>query len=237
MTSSYKSVSGSAPLVNQTRASFRNGAKARGTGYGLIDITTWSAIEMLMMVEVADNNMQDKIGAGWSASSHSSAINTGSCDSVPNLTGRPAGTSDNVDVVWRGIEGFWGNVWEWTDGLNWNGGTYYVCNNQSSYADDTASNYTALGFTGSTSWSQSYIATMGLDTSNSAIMLPSSAGSSGTGNTSYYTDAVWSGTGWRVACRGGFWRHASMAGLFALTVSYTSSDADASNGSRLLKIP
>lgn len=49
-------------------------------------------------------------------------------------------------MVWRGIEGLWGNVWEWVDGVNWNNGTYYVCNDPSKYADDTTTNYTALSF-------------------------------------------------------------------------------------------
>ena len=86
---------------------------------GLIDIAAVSAIQMLMLVEFADNNVQNKIGRGY-CDGNSGSLRTGSCDSVPNLTGRPSGTDGKTGVVYRGIEDFWGNVWEWVDGVNWN---------------------------------------------------------------------------------------------------------------------
>lgn len=153
--SNNKSVSVASPQVSQTRATMRSNAKSKGTGWSLIDISTLSAIQMLMLVEFADNNMQSKIGRGVCDNKYST--NTGTCDSIPNLTGRPAGTDGKVDVIWRGVEGFWGNVWEWVDGINWNNGTYYICNDPSKYADNTTTNYTALSFKGGTGWNASYI--------------------------------------------------------------------------------
>ena len=231
----HVSKTGLAPLTNITRAAFRTGAKGKGDGWGLIDIAAVSAVQMLMLVEFATNNVQSAIGSGYSNESNSAAINTGSCDGVPNLTGRPSGTADKVDVVWRGIEGFWGNVWEWTDGLNFNGGTYYVCNDPSKYADDTASNYTALSYKGATDWSSSYITQEGLDTANPWCMMPSAAGS-GSGST-YFTDGVWSSTAWRVFIRSGRWADGTICGLFTADVSNASSAASAYSGSRLLYIP
>ena len=235
----YKTVTGhtsqpsQSPIVSITRAAFRTDAKAKGTGWGIIDLSAISAIQMLVMVEFANNDVQSVIGAGYT--NGSARINTGSCDTVPNLTGRPAGTSNVVDVVWRGIEGFWGNVWEWFDGLNWNGGTYWICNNQADYADDTSTGYTSLGYTGgATNWSTSYIKAMGYNAAAAAYMLPTTGGGS---NSSYYCDAVWSSTGWRVAGRGGSYGNGTAAGLFALAVSYAASGSDASVGSRLLYIP
>ena len=155
---------------------------------------------------------------------------------MSNLTGRPAGTDGKVDVVWRGIEGFWGNVWEWVDGVNWNGGTYYVCNDPSKYADDTTTNYTALSFKGSTSWSSSYITQEGLDTGNNPhVLLPSAAGSGS--ESTYDCDACWSSTGWRVFEHGGSWASGSDCGLFTAHLYSDSSRTDASLGSRLLYIP
>ena len=157
-------------------------------------------------------------------------------DNVSGLTGRPAGTDGKVDVVWRGIEGLWGNVWEWVDGVNWNGGTYYVCNDPSKYADDTATNYTALSFKGATNWSSSYITQEGLDTgSNPHVMLPSAAGSGS--ETTYDCDACWSSTGWRVFIHGGVWAFGSGCGLFAAYLGNASSPSDSGIGSRLLYIP
>lgn len=235
LTSGATSKANLAPYVSKTRRTFANEAAARGNGYGIIDLTTWSAIQMLMLVETADTNVQSCIGEGYSASNHSAAINTGSCEAVPNLTGRPTGTSNNVDVIWRGIEGFWGNVWEWVDGFNFNNGAYYFCNSQNNYKDDSATDYTLIGFNGATNWSASYITQEGLDANNPWCTLPSAAGSGSA--TTYYADGCWSSTGWRVAEHGGRWADGSFCGLFALHVGYGSSGAGTYSGSRLLYIP
>lgn len=233
--SNNKSVANVKPQGSQTRATFRSNAKAKGAGWGIIDISTLSAIQMLILVEFAHNNVQLTIGRGH-CDGNNNALNTGSCDSVPNLTGRPAGTDGKVDVVWRGIEGLWGNVYELIDGCNWNGGTYYVCNDPSKYADDTTMNYTALSFKGKINWSSSYITQEGLDTgSNPHVMLPSVAGSGSA--TTYDCDACWSGTGWRVFKYGGSRDAGSACGLFTASLLSASSDTATFFGSRLLYIP
>ncbi len=233
--SNNKSVSGASPQVSQARATFRSNAKAKGAGWSLWDVAALSAIQMLMLVEFATNNMQSAIGRGY-CDSNSAAISTGSCNSVANLTGRPAGTDGKVDVVWRGIEGLWGNVWEWVDGVNWNDGTYYVCNDPSKYADDTATNYTALSFKGATNWSSSYITEEGLDTGdNEHVMLPAAAGSGS--ESTYDCDACWSNTGWRGFQHGGYWSTGSECGLFTAGLDDSSSKSSAGIGSRLLYIP
>ena len=237
-TSGNKSASGVSPLVNQTRATMRTNAKTKGLGWGIIDIAALSAIQMLILVEFANNDVQSVIGRGYCdySNSGSSAHSTGSCDNVSGLTGRPAGTDGKVDIVWRGIEGLWGNIWEWVDGINWNGGTYYVCNDPSNYADDTATGYIALSFNGATDWNRSYITQEGLDSgSNTHVMLPSAAGSGS--ETTYYCDAGWSSTGWTVFRRGGNWPDGSYCGLFAAHFGNSSSTSAASTGSRLLYIP
>lgn len=235
--SNNKSVSGASPTVEKTRAAMRTDAKSKGAGWGLIDIAAVSAIQMLILVEFATNNVQAVIGRGYcDKTSGGARINTGSCSSVPNLTGRPSGTDGLVDVVWRGIEGFWGNIWEWTDGVNFDGGTYYVCNDPSKYADDTTTGYTALSYKGATNWSSSYITEEGLDTGNNPhVMLPAVAGSGS--ESTYQCDGCWSSTGKRVFPRGGRWNDGSLAGLFTADLCYASSVTGASAGSRLLYIP
>lgn len=229
------SASGANPLTVQTRADMRSNAKAKGTGWGIIDIAALSAIQMLILVEFANNNVQSVIGRGY-CNGNAYVCRTGTCDDVSGLTGRPAGTGGKVDVVWRGIEGLWGNVDEWVDGINWNGGTYYVCNDPSKYADDTAANYTALSFKGATGWSGSYITQEGLDTgSNPHVMLPSAAGSGS--ETTYDCDGCWSSTGWKVFSHGGYWDDGSKCGLFTASMHNGSSGSSAYLGSRLLYIP
>lgn len=233
--SNNKSVSGASPQVSQTRATMRANAKAKGDGWGLIDIAAVSAIQMLILVEYANNDVQSKMGRGY-CDGNSEKTNVGTCDSVPNLTGRPAGTDGKVDVVWRGIEGFWGNAWEYVDGVNWNDGKYFVCNDPSKYADDTAANYEQLSFTGALNWSSSYITEEGIDTGNNGhVMLPSAAGSGS--ESTYQCDGCFSNTGWRVLMHGGEFLRDSLAGLFCDAVNADSSNDGTAICSRLQYIP
>ena len=233
--SNNKSVTGASPTVSATRATFRTNAKNKGSGWSIIDIAAISAIQMLALVEFATNNAQAVIGRGY-CDGNSASLKSGSCDSVPNLTGRPSGTDGKTGVVYRGIEDFWGNIWEWVDGVNFNGGKYYVCNDISKYADDTATNYEELSFTGATNWSQSYITQEGLDDGdNIHVMLPSAAGSGS--ETTYQCDACWSNTGWRVFEHGGGWNAGSHCGLFTAVLDDVSSYTSTYIGSRLLYIP
>ena len=232
------SKSGASPQVDQTRSSMRSAAKSKGSGWGLIDVSAMSAIQMLMMVEFATNDSQTAIGAGYTSNGNSSSRSTGSCDSVPNLTGAPSGSSGYVDVVYRGIEGLWGNVYEWVDGINYNSSErkYYICNDPTKYADDTKTNYTALSYTGLTS--SGYISKMGLDSTgeNSYVMYPTEiSGSSST----YYCDQGYYSTSytWYVLCSGGYWSYGSSAGVFYSGFACSSSGADSYFGSRLLYIP
>lgn len=232
--SNNKSVRGAAPTVSQTRATMRTNAKNKGKGWGLIDVAMSSAIQMLYLVEFADNNSQAKIGRGY-CDGNSAALNTGSCDSVPNLTGRPAGTDGKVDMVYRGIEGFWGNIWEWMDGLNYNGDTdnYYVCTDPSKYADDTATGYTKVSFTSPTS--NNYISKEGMDNALPWAMLPSEA--TGGSETTFYPDYFYQNSGWRVATRSGHWGAGSKCGVWVLSCDADSSLSSAGIGSRLLYDP
>lgn len=233
MTASYKSVKNAAPLVNQTRDVMRKGAAGRGTGYSLIDIATLSAIQMLFLVEYATNNSQNAVGRGY-CDSNSSALNTGTCDNVTGLTGIPAGTDGKVDVVYRGIEGIWGNVREWVDGVNMNDGALYVCNDQSKYADNTAEGYTALSEKAPTTGS-GYIMKETYDTTNPHVMLPLVV--TGGSETTGYCDYGYFSSVWRVFVSGGNWADGSIAGLFYALLYYDSSNSNAYLGSRLLYIP
>lgn len=232
--SNNKSVKGAAPTVSQTRATMRTNAKSKGNGWGLIDVATNSAIQMLYLVEFADNDSQKTLGRGY-CDGNSSALSSGSCDSVPNLTGRPSGTDGKVDVVYRGIEGIQGNIWEWMDGLNYNGDTdnYYVCTDPTKYADDTATGYTKVSFTSPTS--NAYITKEGMDTALPWAMLPSEATNGS--ETTHYPDYFYQNSGWRVAIRSGSWNSGSKCGVWYLYCGYTSSDTYTGIGSRLLYDP
>lgn len=232
----YKScsLSGFAPDGGSNRKDFRTAAREKGSGWNIIDISTLSAIQMLYLVEYANNNSQAMIGRGY-CDGNSAKLITGTCDNVPNLTGRPTGTDGKTDIVYRGIEGIWGNMWEWVDGVNFNDGSYWVSNNPNEYADDLQNGH-LLSYTIATNYSRAYITEFEIDTNGfSNVFLPSNA-KQGSENTKW-CDAVWSGSEWRVFKSGGDWESGSLCGLFTVSVDSRSSMYHTSIGSRLMYIP
>ena len=229
----YKSETGVQTLVNTKKETYRTNSANKGTGWGIIDITTCSAIMMLILVEFANNNVQSVIGAGYT--NNSTLPNVGECDNVPNLTGRPAGTDNQVQVVYRGIENFWGVANEGIDGANINGQTLYFCNNQSQYADNTSTNYTQLSYSiGSTSFNGTFTKNMGFDLQNPAIIFAINSGGSAT---TYNCDGAWSGTGWRTISHGGNRTDDTKAGILCFVYSSSSTEQVDYVSSRLLYIP
>lgn len=229
--SGYTSKTGVAALVSITRAAARSGSAGKGSRWSQMDVAATMAVNLLMYIEYATLNMQAAIGPGVSAASK---INTGGSDSMAGHTGRAAGTADAVAVKWRHIENWWGNVWTWVDGININGGAYYWCLLPSNFADDTTNNYTSAGYTVPTSLSSSYIKTVGLNTSHPWFRMPLAAGGS---ETTYYCDAAWTNTGWRVADFGGGYDIGAICGPACWYLNYGSTSASASIGCRLLYLP
>ena len=206
-----------------TLSGARDYVEAKGSGWGVLDISTVMAITTLMLVEFATNNLQSAIGKGYTNQSGGSSANTkptGGCDGVPNLTGSPSTTTNSVQVVYRGIEDLWGNFIHHVDGLNVYNRTYYICNNQSSYATKGA--YDSLSYqrpsgTNSGTW----IKTLGYDAIYPAIMLPETTGAS---SSTYYCDGVYTGSdtvGWVTGKHGGHMNQGEIAGPFCWNINET----------------
>lgn len=227
--SGHVSRTGKSPLVSITRASARSGAKSKGSGWYEYDYASWCAIGLLYIIEYADWNTQSKIGKGYS--SGSSAISSGGTDSMTYHTGRASGTDGATAVQYRHIENPWGNVFDWVDGVNFNGSTVYVCTDPAKYADDTSDGYTNAGTRAS---SGGYISALGASTTAPWAIYPSSAGGS---ETTYIPDYSWTSSGWLVLCVGGRWDYGSYAGLFCFGGDNGSSHSNSDIGARLLFVP
>lgn len=226
----YKSISGVAPLVTETLPAFRTGFTGRGAGYYMVDWATQFEIQILYLVEFATWNSQIAVGNGNVDTS--AAIVTGGSDSVTGLTGCADMSSSAVGVKYRGMENLWGNVYEWRDGINFDNAYIYVCTNPSKYVSDTATNYTKLGYTKSTS--NGLISSLGIDTSVPWAQISTAVAGS---DSSYLCDYYWQKNGLCVAGVGGSWLSGSDAGLFFLRSDYGSSYSFTSLGSRLLVLP
>lgn len=226
----YMSKSGAAPQVSMTRATARQQSRAKGNKWSQYDFATWNAVWLLYLVEFADWDSQKKIGRGI-VDGNSNAQNTGGTDSMTYHTGRAAGTDGKTAVQYRHIENPWGNVWEWIDGINFNGRAVHICTNPANYADDTTTNYSSAGITLTT---DGWIKDLGLSGNFPWAFLPTGVGGS---ETTCIPDYVGSNTGWRVLLCGGLWINGSYAGLFSFNADYASSSTNTIFGARLLYHP
>ncbi len=184
--SEYTSASGaSLDNVHVELSTARETVALKGEGWSLADFLAWSAIQMLILVEFATNDSQTAIGYGAQYINDNAPIKTGTCDSVPNLTGvKGISSKEKMDVVWRGLEGLWGNATEWIDGVKATAvansavqyliQAYYICTDRSD-----ADAYSQLSFNcmsvGSTSVYNSPISRMGYDENYPYAMFPSEA--------------------------------------------------------------
>lgn len=221
---------GSSPYVGMTRATARSGARGKGNKWALYDYASWCAVWLLYIVEYADWNSQKKIGRGW-VENHSSSIASGGTDSMTYHTGRASGSDGSTAVQYRHIENPWGNVYEWIDGINFNGGSVYVCTDISKYADDTSTNYTNIG---TKAQSSGYISATGYSSTSPWSFYPTSTSGS---ETTYITDYAYYSSGWRVLYVSGYWSYGSYAGLFYFNAYNDSGDSFSNVGVRLLFVP
>ena len=210
------SVSGKAPINDGTRANFRTAAATRGTGWRQQDFDLVSAIQLLYLVEYADWNSQSMIGNGltdWSSAwpawnNYNPIETTGNSNSDGNATANVSGGTGVTGsyMSYRGIENFFGHLWNWVDGFNINANIPYVCNTDTDFADGTATNYTALGVTLHNG--NGYVVT--LEQIGRGFLCASVAGGSGS---TYVTDYYYQSTVWRVAELGGAAHDALDAGV------------------------
>ena len=151
------SISGQYPIVGVTRPSCRLMSANVGTGWHQQDWYLTHAVQLLFVTEYGDFNSQEVVSDGnvnyssWPTGSGNTISNpSGLSNSLGNGTGgvSTAGGSVNDFVTYRGIENFWGSVWQWVDGVNVNVNSdldsWWTTNDYRNFADDTASGYTKL---------------------------------------------------------------------------------------------
>lgn len=245
------SVSGVYPMVGLTRAEFRTLARNRGAGWRVGDFTLWSAIGILLAVEAQTLNSQGVYGAGntgggYVASSSDqndsphtiagagNALGNGSTDTTSGaaVNAKP-GTSY---CKYRGIENFWGNCWNWTDGINifsegnsaGNKVFAYWNNNSAEFVDNTAANYGLLGEIAN-SFAATRYATQFAPTTTWGLVPTAVSTTSSQGTTDFY----FTNSGWRVLLVGGDASYGGSAGAFTFAGSNASGDRARFIGARL----
>lgn len=115
---------GTQAIVHLTVGDARGYAEAIGTGWGLMNVYTLALLRLLMLIECGSFNIPGVLGRGVCDLAESTGFagrenGYGSADTVigTNGTGAALGAAGTTPVVWRGIEGLWGNVKQFVDGI------------------------------------------------------------------------------------------------------------------------
>lgn len=236
--SNYKSVSGVTPAGNMTRAEFRTAIHNLGSKIWQQDFAMWWTINMLILVEFASWNSQAKIGGGCSEgeSTSSAVYSMGTTDNMPYHTGTVA-SSIGATVYganqYRYIENWWGNVFDWIDGIYFSDRTIYAIKNPANFSDDTGG--TNIGTRANangvvTEWTEPSASGFEYALYPAAVTTDNNYETYDCDYSSYVASGV-------VLCGGGYYVQSQYYGAFYLYGGNAASAKNANRGSRLQKLP
>lgn len=215
-----RSLSGKTPTGNQTIGTFRNNAHAMGAGYensGYYQVL-WR--QALYAIKYKMKNAQEVIGKGYTGGS---AVTT---TGQTNGKGDTYGTSSNTQqVVLFGIEDFYGNIWEWVDGLVTDGNRNILTATDN--FNDSGSGYNSFA-SGVTANEGGYM-NKPQGNADTGFTYKEKNGSS----TTYFCDSS-SLFASCVAKFGGYYGSGDDAGVFSFSVNAASSYSSAGIGGRLM---
>ena len=225
--SGYKSQAGSQPLGNMTRSQARTNIHALGAAYWQSDIQLCITIWMLYLVEFADWNSQKTIGYGCSQGG--SKFNMGATDAMQYHTGTNVGSRTTYGCTqYRYIEGLWDNGYDWMDGCYYNGSGLNIVTNPANFSDNA--NGVAVGVpSGGYSSAFAVSTKAGLEW----VIYPTAASGS---NSTYSADNWYFDSSSPCLFVGGSYLQHQDHGLFYV-YCFSTSDANASIGCRLQKLP
>lgn len=228
------SSSGKAVTVSQTIDTFRTWCRARGAGYQQRTYGSLKLMQCLFIISHGTLNSQAAVGMGYVKSDHTAGVATGGtnaygADSEIIRTTNPAYMTDqNHQVKCLNLEDFWGNYWEFVDGLTSDA-------NRNVMTCDIAKNFVTNG-TGYKNNGNGGV------TANIANYMKLPQGGSDAGFTArdvsgsdstYFCDyaPLYASC---LAIFGGHWNHAAYAGAFPLDVTNAFSLSHANVGCRLM---
>lgn len=219
--SKLRSLSGKTPTVTQTIATFRTQAQANGAGYEQSGFYQLVFRQCMYLLKYKNLNSQTALGRGY-VDGNSAAIVTGGT----NPKGMDFGeTTGKLQMKLFGIEDFWGNVYEFIDGLVTNVSRQILTANSS--FNNTGSGYVNNG-QGATTNIISYMSKPQANTKTGFVAREVSGSA-----TTYFCDIA-SLYASCIAYYGGDWSNASSAGAFTLNINIDNSSSDANRASRLM---
>src|ERR1035437_7964367 len=226
-----------------TIASTRILAHNRGAGWEQQDFLTESGIQLLYLIEYASFNTQSQISIGVTNITDDGSTNmsidngyTGTRSGGTNL-GNTSGqvvvthyqTSQTThSMSYRGIENWYGNLYQFVDGINIQDNVPYIADH-GFVSDQFTSPYSSLNMTlcQTNGWATNIF----VNNTYSYPFLPSTVGGS---SSTYLTDYYYQASGNRIALLGGDWAYGADTGGFHWVCNDESSDVYWHFGGRLL---
>lgn len=239
-----RSISGVVPTVSQTISSFTDKARqGRNTGTNKHDITRFyerMALNLLFYFEFGTLDGQTAIGKGisefgWNEGLVGTALRvTGQSNSLGDRSGYVVAgdgrTNGKVSIRWRGIEDYWGNVWEFVNGFMISDTGYHFTNDVTKFLNMGAMETYAKDL--SAKVPNGYITDMEKIPSKEWMMIPKSTGGSAS---TYWCDYFYSHdpTEQNIALTGGAWNLGASYGPACWYCHYVASTANSDFGARL----
>lgn len=227
-----KSLKGKSITANQTIATFRTQAQANGSGYEQSGFYQLTFRQVMFILKYKTLNSQSAVGMGYVLSSHTAAIASGGtetwgmdCEEIKK-TNPSYMTDQNHHVKCFGLEDFWGNIWEWIDGLVSDSSRNVLTAN--SGFNDSGSGYTNNGNGGVSSNIGNYMSKPQGST-KAGFVAKEVSGSEST----YFCDFAFLYASC-VALFGGGWVDSAYAGAFRLDVDTAASHSAADVAARLM---
>ena len=208
---------------SETIGKFRTYAEANGDGYSQ---QYWGAVTLMQIFTVLltkSTDSQSALGRGY-VDGNSEFIKNGGTTKKGLFYGEKSGKEQ---MKFLGIEDFWGNRYEWVDGLATDTNRMWLINDKNTNYNDAGDGYTKHGECFD---SNGYISQVDGKTNTGFIPVKTSGSSS-----TYYADYGYqSSSGSRVAYFGGARSNGSLSGSFQLVALVSPADADARRGARCL---
>ena len=229
------SLPGKVPINNKTANQTRSAARLKGSHYQQSTYAQLKALQCLYLIKYGDRNSQAALGRGIVDSSAPSitgydtiSVNNATKENSTLTSGMTFGTTANPTTHMRlfGIEDFWGNIWEWIDGLTTDA-SYNIVTSWNSLSGEgipATSVSTPSGATVNNSgWMKSVIG------NTAAGFVSSEFGGS---STTYWADnsSFWASCFMRAGGRNAY---GDEVGIFSVNIKNSNSASRADTGARL----
>lgn len=221
-----RSLSGKTPTVKQYIRTFRTQAQANGAGYEQSAFYQLLFRQCMYILKYKNLNSQQAVGMGyvWAPDGQLIPVQTGATNASGMDWGDKTALTSRVKLF--GMEDFWGNVYEFIDGLYINT-TWNILTATDGF-NDSGTGYTDCGKGASDNQTSGFMQSA-QGTAQTGFIPKTFAGS----ETTYYCDSATFVRG-AVPMYGGYSRSNKGAGVFNLNIDVATSSAQNHIGSRLM---